>query len=80
MLENSARLCALGNGFKRKYTDLDPLEVDLLRCSSFDPATSNQVETFQSILWGINVLQYVLPSILLSTFPNLMFHLFLQWW
>lgn len=67
MLENSAHLCAIGNGFKKKYTDLDPLEIDLLLCPSFDPATDKQVETFRSILWGINVLQYVLlPSPYLS--------------
>lgn len=59
MLEHSAHIYAIGGGFKKKYTDLDPLEIDLMLCPHFDPSTDDQVTTFKSILWGINILQYV---------------------
>ena len=60
---NLSYICAIKGDLKKTYNDLDPLEIDLMVCKSYDPATSDQVETFRGILWGINVLQSVLiPS------------------
>ena len=69
VLLNMSYICAIKGDLKKTYTDLDPLEIDLMVCQSYDPATSDQVETFRGILWGINVLQSV-PISSFGRFPT----------